>query len=110
MLIYASFGDRFWKEFWFFGGSTFEALGDQKTTKMSSKIGAKIDLEKTVPRTSGYAKSQRAGGQEGGKGGGKPPRWELGGSEEKKKGSQKEIKKGKFEDLKKVLHALTRRV
>ena len=46
MLIFASFWDRFGKQFWLVLGSTLGALGDQKVSKMSSKIDAKISIEK----------------------------------------------------------------
>ena len=47
MLIFASFWDRFSKQFWIVFGSTFGALGGQKVVKMSSNIDAQIGIEKS---------------------------------------------------------------
>jgi hypothetical protein len=47
MIVFASFWDRFRKIFWLVFGSTFGALGGQKVAKMSTKIDAKIGIEKS---------------------------------------------------------------
>ena len=46
MLFFASFWDRFWKPILFVLRFTFGALGEQQVTKMSSKIDAKIEIDK----------------------------------------------------------------
>lgn len=47
MMVFDSFWDRFLDAFWLVFGSTFGAFGGQKFAKMSSKIDAKIGIEKS---------------------------------------------------------------
>ena len=46
-MVFDSFWDRFLDAFWLVVGSTFGAFGGQKFAKMSSKIDAKIGIEKS---------------------------------------------------------------
>ena len=54
--------------------------------------------KKQVLRGHGCEMTQRAGSQEGDMGGGKPPSWGVGGSEERKKKRKEERKKERKEE------------
>ena len=60
----------------------------------------KVALKQVRYETSEHEGDSRAGGQEGGKGRGKPLLLGCGRKGERKKGRKKERKKGTFEDLK----------
>ena len=97
-------------------GSTFGALGGQKVIKMSSKVDAKIGIEKGRLRGGPIAKEiLQLQGKRGVRGQVDLPR---GGEKVRKKGRNEERKKQRkeernirrFEERRGVLHALTRRV
>ena len=77
-------------------GSHFDSFGDLLLELWVIKKLTKCHQKSII--------TSQAGGQAGGKGGVKPPSWG------RRFGRKEERKKGRFEDLKKGLHALTRRV
>ena len=78
------------------------SFGGQEVNRMSSTNRYENwHRKKPVPRRCVCEQRQRARGEEGGNGGGKPSPWVLGGTEEKKKRRWKGRKNGRRENVKK---------